>query len=77
MFPNKEHKTNGYTLFILLNVFLILQSYEHICTSAKGKSLNCHFCSGYYYFFRINCFNALSCQCPFGGFKMSGNGREL
>uniref|UniRef100_A0A4W4GP74 Aldehyde dehydrogenase domain-containing protein n=1 Tax=Electrophorus electricus TaxID=8005 RepID=A0A4W4GP74_ELEEL len=25
----------------------------------------------------INCFNALSCQCPFGGFKMSGNGREL
>ncbi|KAG5264149.1 hypothetical protein AALO_G00272690 [Alosa alosa] len=26
---------------------------------------------------RINCYNALSCQCPFGGFKMSGNGREL
>ncbi|KAJ8391604.1 hypothetical protein AAFF_G00087450 [Aldrovandia affinis] len=25
----------------------------------------------------INCFNALSSQCPFGGFKMSGNGREL
>uniref|UniRef100_A0A8C1R4Z4 Aldehyde dehydrogenase 1 family, member A2 n=1 Tax=Cyprinus carpio TaxID=7962 RepID=A0A8C1R4Z4_CYPCA len=25
----------------------------------------------------INCYNALSCQCPFGGFKMSGNGREL
>lgn len=25
----------------------------------------------------INCFNALSTQCPFGGFKMSGNGREL
>ncbi|XP_076863777.1 retinal dehydrogenase 2 [Brachyhypopomus gauderio] len=25
----------------------------------------------------INCFNALSCQCPFGGFKMSGHGREL
>ncbi|XP_016409639.1 retinal dehydrogenase 2-like [Sinocyclocheilus rhinocerous] len=25
----------------------------------------------------INCYNAMSCQCPFGGFKMSGNGREL
>ncbi|XP_063049293.1 retinal dehydrogenase 2 isoform X3 [Engraulis encrasicolus] len=25
----------------------------------------------------INCYNALSCQSPFGGFKMSGNGREL
>uniref|UniRef100_A0A8C8MDZ3 Aldehyde dehydrogenase domain-containing protein n=1 Tax=Oncorhynchus tshawytscha TaxID=74940 RepID=A0A8C8MDZ3_ONCTS len=25
----------------------------------------------------INCFNALSMQCPFGGYKMSGNGREL
>uniref|UniRef100_A0AAY4E4E5 Aldehyde dehydrogenase domain-containing protein n=1 Tax=Denticeps clupeoides TaxID=299321 RepID=A0AAY4E4E5_9TELE len=25
----------------------------------------------------INCYNALSCQCPFGGFKMSGSGREL
>lgn len=28
-------------------------------------------------FSRINCFNALSTQCPFGGYKMSGNGREL
>uniref|UniRef100_A0AAX7TPH6 Aldehyde dehydrogenase domain-containing protein n=1 Tax=Astatotilapia calliptera TaxID=8154 RepID=A0AAX7TPH6_ASTCA len=25
----------------------------------------------------INCFNALSTQCPFGGYKMSGNGREM
>ncbi|XP_036391785.1 LOW QUALITY PROTEIN: retinal dehydrogenase 2-like [Megalops cyprinoides] len=25
----------------------------------------------------INCFNALGSQCPFGGFKMSGNGREM
>ncbi|PWA17308.1 hypothetical protein CCH79_00010420 [Gambusia affinis] len=25
----------------------------------------------------INCFNALSTQCPFGGYKMSGNGREF
>lgn len=25
----------------------------------------------------INCYNALSTQCPFGGYKMSGNGREL
>ncbi|XP_024151954.1 retinal dehydrogenase 2 [Oryzias melastigma] len=25
----------------------------------------------------VNCFNALSTQCPFGGYKMSGNGREL
>lgn len=26
---------------------------------------------------RVNCYNAMSAQCPFGGFKMSGNGREL
>ncbi|XP_025767670.1 retinal dehydrogenase 1 [Oreochromis niloticus] len=25
----------------------------------------------------VNCYNAMSIQCPFGGFKMSGNGREL
>uniref|UniRef100_A0A7N9AYX3 Aldehyde dehydrogenase 1 family, member A2 n=1 Tax=Mastacembelus armatus TaxID=205130 RepID=A0A7N9AYX3_9TELE len=25
----------------------------------------------------INCFNALGTQCPFGGYKMSGNGREM
>ncbi|NXV78865.1 AL1A3 dehydrogenase, partial [Atlantisia rogersi] len=25
----------------------------------------------------INCYNALYAQAPFGGFKMSGNGREL
>ncbi|XP_035514390.1 retinal dehydrogenase 1-like isoform X1 [Morone saxatilis] len=25
----------------------------------------------------VNCYNAMSVQCPFGGFKMSGNGREL
>uniref|UniRef100_A0A6Q2XMZ7 Aldehyde dehydrogenase 1 family member A1 n=1 Tax=Esox lucius TaxID=8010 RepID=A0A6Q2XMZ7_ESOLU len=25
----------------------------------------------------VNCYNAMSSQCPFGGFKMSGNGREL
>uniref|UniRef100_A0A672FCR0 Aldehyde dehydrogenase domain-containing protein n=1 Tax=Salarias fasciatus TaxID=181472 RepID=A0A672FCR0_SALFA len=25
----------------------------------------------------INCYNAMSSQCPFGGYKMSGNGREL
>lgn len=28
-------------------------------------------------FYRVNCYNAMSVQCPFGGFKMSGNGREL
>uniref|UniRef100_A0A8D3CX10 aldehyde dehydrogenase (NAD(+)) n=1 Tax=Scophthalmus maximus TaxID=52904 RepID=A0A8D3CX10_SCOMX len=27
--------------------------------------------------FWVNCYNAMSAQCPFGGFKMSGNGREL
>jgi hypothetical protein len=27
--------------------------------------------------FRINCYNALNAQSPFGGFKMSGNGREM
>ncbi|XP_053558477.1 aldehyde dehydrogenase 1A1 [Bombina bombina] len=25
----------------------------------------------------INCYSAMSSQCPFGGFKMSGNGREM
>ncbi|XP_010764465.1 aldehyde dehydrogenase family 1 member A3-like, partial [Notothenia coriiceps] len=25
----------------------------------------------------INCYNALHVQTPFGGYKMSGNGREL
>lgn len=25
----------------------------------------------------VNCYSALSSQCPFGGFKMSGNGREM
>lgn len=28
-------------------------------------------------YFRINCYNALNAQSPFGGFKMSGNGREM
>lgn len=26
---------------------------------------------------RVNCYNALNAQSPFGGFKMSGNGREM
>uniref|UniRef100_A0A8C2V6M2 aldehyde dehydrogenase (NAD(+)) n=1 Tax=Chinchilla lanigera TaxID=34839 RepID=A0A8C2V6M2_CHILA len=25
----------------------------------------------------VNCYSVISAQCPFGGFKMSGNGREL
>lgn len=25
----------------------------------------------------VNCYNALHAQTPFGGYKMSGNGREL
>ncbi|XP_053151341.1 aldehyde dehydrogenase 1A1 [Hemicordylus capensis] len=25
----------------------------------------------------VNCYSVISSQCPFGGFKMSGNGREL
>jgi acyl-CoA reductase-like NAD-dependent aldehyde dehydrogenase len=25
----------------------------------------------------VNCYNVLGSQAPFGGFKMSGNGREL
>uniref|UniRef100_A0A8C4RRD3 Aldehyde dehydrogenase 1 family member A1 n=1 Tax=Erpetoichthys calabaricus TaxID=27687 RepID=A0A8C4RRD3_ERPCA len=25
----------------------------------------------------VNCYNAMGCQSPFGGFKMSGNGREM
>lgn len=27
--------------------------------------------------FRVNCYNVIDAQAPFGGFKMSGNGREL
>ena len=26
---------------------------------------------------RVNTYNTISAQAPFGGFKMSGNGREL
>lgn len=40
-------------------------------------SLNALGWSMFCVFLRINCFNALSTQCPFGGYKMSGNGREL
>ncbi|XP_073969316.1 aldehyde dehydrogenase, mitochondrial-like isoform X2 [Rhodnius prolixus] len=25
----------------------------------------------------VNCYNVINCQAPFGGYKMSGNGREL
>lgn len=28
-------------------------------------------------FSRVNCYNVIDAQAPFGGFKMSGNGREL
>jgi acyl-CoA reductase-like NAD-dependent aldehyde dehydrogenase len=28
-------------------------------------------------YFRINCYNVFGAQAAFGGFKMSGNGREL
>lgn len=27
--------------------------------------------------YRVNCYDALSAQAPFGGYKMSGVGREL
>jgi aldehyde dehydrogenase (NAD+) len=29
------------------------------------------------YFFRVNAYNILAPQAPFGGYKLSGNGREL
>ena len=28
-------------------------------------------------FYRVNCYDVLHSQAPFGGFKMSGSGREL
>lgn len=28
-------------------------------------------------FLRVNCYDVLMAQSPFGGYKMSGNGREL
>ena len=28
-------------------------------------------------FFRVNCYDVLHAQAPFGGYKMSGSGREL
>lgn len=33
--------------------------------------------SAFYPLSRVNCYNAFYAQAPFGGFKMSGNGREL
>lgn len=36
-----------------------------------------HANSMFFYSFRINCYNALNAQSPFGGFMMSGNGREM
>ena len=27
--------------------------------------------------YRVNCFDVFDASAPFGGFKMSGNGREL
>lgn len=39
--------------------------------SGTAAGLNASSC------YRINCYNALNAQSPFGGFKMSGNGREM
>lgn len=62
---------HDYAIFILLNDLLNCAVVMIIFVRlSKLPLLLC-------LFFRINCFNALSCQCPFGGFKMSGNGREL
>lgn len=33
--------------------------------------MNCKFC------YRVNCFDVFDASMPFGGYKMSGNGREL
>ena len=30
-----------------------------------------------FYLYRVNCYDVLNCQSPFGGYKMSGTGREL
>ena len=30
-----------------------------------------------YFIFRVNCYDAVAPQTPFGGFKQSGQGREL
>uniref|UniRef100_A0A673NLN1 Aldehyde dehydrogenase family 1 member A3-like n=1 Tax=Sinocyclocheilus rhinocerous TaxID=307959 RepID=A0A673NLN1_9TELE len=44
---------------------------EELIFSRRGQR------SRLFLFSRVNCYNALHAQAPFGGFKMSGNGREL
>jgi hypothetical protein len=31
----------------------------------------------FHLFFRVNCYDVFDASAPFGGYKMSGNGREL
>lgn len=31
----------------------------------------------HFFLLRINCYNVFGAQAPFGGYKYSGNGREL
>lgn len=49
----------------------ILCQWDYFC--ARGIHTNGTMFSS----LRINCYNALNAQSPFGGFKMSGNGREM
>uniref|UniRef100_A0A669DJH4 Aldehyde dehydrogenase 1 family, member A2 n=1 Tax=Oreochromis niloticus TaxID=8128 RepID=A0A669DJH4_ORENI len=48
-----------------------------VFTKDISKNVILHQSSQMTLWIKINCFNALSTQCPFGGYKMSGNGREM
>lgn len=51
---------------------------EHRVTGTPGTRLSLQVTASILSFsLRINCYNAIYAQAPFGGFKMSGNGREL
>lgn len=84
--------TVGYKKVIIYGLFTLLKC-SSIITSLKRTLLKecfkwiyaARFCISKVFelvllfplYHRVNCYNAMSTQCPFGGFKMSGNGREL
>ncbi|XP_078097148.1 retinal dehydrogenase 2 isoform X1 [Mustelus asterias] len=51
---------------VCISSHLLVQSMGNRCSTMDSSCPN-----------QINCYNALNVQSPFGGFKMSGNGREM